>query len=173
MVEVLGPRAILSRIWRQVPQLGPEALLVPLMHFRYPSRRCFTCVSPHLNFVFQHRLSATFPCLATGLPSDPAIRHFEPFRSAFPLPVLLCIVEVLPDDLKLSRKMSRANIKMQSYPQADGFAVDKLAEKSGAQTNTASTLCMKAVRFNRGRGREEESAARPKCVSASLPLTAK
>ncbi len=56
MVEVLGPRAILSGIWRQVPQLDPKALLVPLMHFRYPSRRCFTCVLPHLNFVFQHRL---------------------------------------------------------------------------------------------------------------------
>lgn len=43
MVEVLGPKAILSDIWRQVPQLGPKALLVPLMHFRYPSRRCFSC----------------------------------------------------------------------------------------------------------------------------------
>jgi hypothetical protein len=47
---------------------------------------------------------------------------------------------------------------MQSYPQADGFVVDKLAHNVGTQTNTASTLCMKAVRFNRGRGREEESA---------------
>ena len=44
--------------------------------------------------------------------------------------------------------------------------MDKMENKSGAQTNTASTLCMKAVRFNRGRGREEESAARLKCVSA-------
>ena len=36
--------------------------------------------------------------------------------------------------------------------------MDKMENNSGAETNTASTLCMKAVRFNRGRGREEESA---------------
>ncbi|HEV7233352.1 MAG TPA: hypothetical protein VGN36_03830 [Sphingorhabdus sp.] len=92
-------------------------------------------------FLSEERLAFRFGDLA-----------FEPFRSTFPLPVRLCIVAVLPDDLKLSRKMSRANIKMKTYPQAGGFAVDKLAEKCGAQTNTASTLCMKAVRSTGGEG---------------------
>jgi hypothetical protein len=168
MVEVLDPKVILSGIWRQVPQLGPKALLVPLMHFRYPSRRCSTCVSPHLNFVFQRRLFSHI-----FLPEERLAFRFGDLaicRSALS-PKRLCFVAAPPDDLKLSRKMSRANIKMQTYPQATWFAVDKLAEKIGAQTNTASTQCMKAVRFNRGRGREEESAARLKCVSASLPLT--
>jgi hypothetical protein len=47
---------------------------------------------------------------------------------------------------------------MQSYPQDAAIAVDKMENNSEAETNTASTLCMEAVRFNRGQGREEESA---------------
>ena len=36
-----------------------------------------------------------------------------------------------------------------------------------AKTNTALTLCMKAVRQNRGRGGEEESARRSDCFRSN------
>jgi hypothetical protein len=99
MVEVPDPKVILSGIWRQVPQLGPKALLVPLMHFRYPSRRCWTCDQPHLNFVFQRRLFSYIFLSEERL----AFRFGDlaTCRSA-PLPRKLCIVAALPDDLKLS-----------------------------------------------------------------------
>lgn len=62
---------------------------------------------------------------------------------------------------------------MRSYPQAEGLAVDKMENNSGEDANTASTLCMKAVRFNRGRGREEESPPVKVRFDNLLPLQPK
>jgi len=39
--------------------------------------------------------------------------------------------------------------------------VDKMEDKFGPQNDTAPTQCMEAVKIVRGRGREEERAARP------------
>jgi hypothetical protein len=51
-------------------------LLVRLGTVGIPIRRCVTCVSPHLIIVvFVPTASATFPCLATGLPADLVILH--------------------------------------------------------------------------------------------------
>ena len=64
--------------------------------------------------------------LAASRFGDPA---FFLFRSAFPFPVQLRIVAFLPDDLKVSCFSSRAKRIVQSYPQAQQFAVDKMEDK--------------------------------------------
>jgi len=79
---------------------------------------------------------------------DPA---FPLFRLVRPFPVFLSV--------------GRTKLKIATYPQAERFAVEKMAHKFAEQTNTASTPCMEAVKIVRGRGREEESAARSMCVS--------
>jgi hypothetical protein len=74
MVEVLGSKAILSLIWRQVPQLGPKASLVPLMHFRFSARRCKSEDKPHLALVFRcRRFDPHFPFLRKACLADLAI----------------------------------------------------------------------------------------------------
>ena len=120
---------------------------------------------PHMIFVFfVPTIPITSPVLrlAASRFGDPA---FTLFRSAFPFPVQLRIVAFLPDDLKVSCFSSRAKRIVQSYPQAQQFAVDKMEDKIGPQKDTAPTQCMEAVKIVRGRGREEESAARSMCVS--------
>ena len=120
---------------------------------------------PHLIFVFfVPTASITFPVLrlVASRFGDPA---FTLIRSAFPFPVRLCIAACLPDDLKVSWILSRTKRNLSTYPQAEQFAVDKMEDKIGAQKDTAPTQCMEAVKIVRGRGREEESAARSMCVS--------
>lgn len=95
-----------------------------------------------------------------GDPAFPLLRLVRPF------PVFLCIEAFLPDDLKVSWNPSRSKAKITTYPQADRLAVEKIAHNFEGETNTASTRCMEAVKIVRGRGREEESAARSMCVSA-------
>jgi hypothetical protein len=92
---------------------------------------------------------------------DPA---FPLFRLVRPFPVFLSIKAFLPDDLKVSWNPSRTKSKIAGYPQAEWKAVEKIAHKFAGQTNTASTRSMEAVKIVRGRGREEESAARSMCV---------
>lgn len=93
---------------------------------------------------------------------DPA---FPLFRLETPFPVIPCIEAFLPDVLKVSWNPSRAKSKITTYPQARRLVVEKMAYKFAGQTNTAPTPCMEAVKIVRGRGREEESAARSMCVS--------
>ena len=50
------------------------------------------------------------------------------------------------------------------------FVVDKMEDKFGAQNDTAPMQCMEAVKIVRGRGREEERAARSMMFDNRLPL---
>jgi hypothetical protein len=61
---------------------------------------------------------------------------------------------------------------MRSYPQAQQIAVDKMEDKISAEKDTAPTQCMEAVEIVRGRGREEEGAARSKSVRQLLAVDA-
>jgi len=132
----------------------PKGLYGSPWYFGYPIRRCVTCVSPHLIFVFfVPTLPISSPVLrrAAYRIGDPA---FPLFRAAFPFPVLLCIKAFLPDDLKVSCFSSRAKPNFQTYPQAVQFAVDKIEDKISVQKDTAPTQCMEAVKNCPGRGRE-------------------
>jgi hypothetical protein len=120
---------------------------------------------PHSIFVFfVPTILTAFPVLRrVACPfGDPA---FFLLCSAFPFPVQLCFEAFLPDELKVSQLSSRSKHKLQSFPQGGHFVVDKMEDKFGAQNNTAPTQCMEAVKIVRGRGREEEDAARSICVS--------
>ena len=126
--------------------IQPGGLYGSPWYFGYPIRRCVTCVSPHLIFVFfVPTLPISFPVLrrAAYRISDPA---FPLFRAAFPFPVRLCIKAFLPDDLKVSWISSRAKPNFASYPQAAQFAVDKIEDKISVQKDTAPTQCMEAVK---------------------------
>ena len=126
--------------------IQPGGLYGSPWYFGYPIRRCVTCVSPHLIFVF---LVPTLPISSPVLRraayriGDPA---FPLFRTAFPFPVRLCIKAFLPDDLKVSWISSRAKPNFTSYPQAEQFAVDKIEDKISVQKDTAPMQCMEAVK---------------------------
>ena len=126
--------------------IQPGGLYGSPWYFGYPIRRCVTCVSPHLIFVF---LVPTLPISSPVLRraayriGDPA---FPLFRAAFPFPVQLCIKAFLPDDLKVSWFLSRAKPNFASYPQAAQFAVDKIEDKISVQKDTAPMQCMEAVK---------------------------
>ena len=133
--------------------IQPGGLYGSPWYFGYPIRRCVTCVSPHLIFVF---FVPTLPISSSVLRraayriGDPA---FPLFRTAFPFPVRLCIKAFLPDDLTVSCFSSRAKPNFASYPQAVQFAVDKIGDKISVQKDTAPTQCMEAVK-NRSGARE-------------------
>jgi hypothetical protein len=120
---------------------------------------------PHSIFVF------FVPTILTAFPAlrQVAIQFGDPTfflrRSASPFPVWLCFVAFLPDELKFSQLSSRSKHFLPSYPQVAHFVVDKMEDKFGAQNDTAPTQCMEAVKIVRGRGGEEEGAARSICVS--------
>ena len=154
--------------------ISPEGFLGLPRYFGYPIRRCVTCVSPHMIFVF---------FVPTNLITFPVLRQFAyhfgdpafPFlNSAFPFPVLLCLEAFLPDDLKLSCFSSRAKCKLRTYPQAPHFAVDKMENNFSGEKDTAPTPCMGAVRIVRGRG-ERGGGCRPVNLRFDnrLPLMAK
>ena len=138
----------------------PEGLYGSPWYFGYPIRRCATCVSPHLIFVFfVPTLPISSPVLrrAAYRFGDPA---FPLFRATFPFPVRLCIKAFLPDELKVSWFSSRAKPNFASYPQAVQFAVDKIEDKISVQKNTAPTQCMEAVKNCPG-AREREGEVPP------------
>ena len=67
------------------------------------------------NILYSDPEAAGRPALSARIDfDDPAFPHF---RSNSPFPVPFCFEAFLPDDLKLSRKMSRTNIKITTYPQ--------------------------------------------------------
>jgi hypothetical protein len=145
--------------------ISPEGFVGSPWYFGYPIRRCATCVMPHSIFVFfVPTISISSPVLRRVAYQfgDPAVCLF---RSTFPFPVRLCVLAFLPDDLKVSCFSSRTKGNLPTYPQTTHFAVDKMEDKSTAEKDTAPTQCMEAVKIVRGRGREEERAARSMCVS--------
>lgn len=130
----------------------PGGLYGSPWYFGYPIRRCVTCVSPHLIFVF---FVPTLP-ISSPVLRPAAYRFGDPtfplFRAAFPFPVLRCIKASLPDTLKMSWFSSRAKPNFASYPQAVQFAVDKIEDKISVQKDTAPTQCMEAVKIVRSGG---------------------
>ena len=127
----------------------PGGLYGSPWYFGYPIRRCVTCVSPHLIFVF---FVPTLP-ISSPVLRPAAYRFGDPtfplFRAAFPFPVLRCIKASLPDTLKVSWFSSRAKPNFASYPQAVQFAVDKIEDKISVQKDTALMQCMEAVKIVR------------------------
>jgi ribosomal protein L34 len=106
--------------------ISPEGFLGLPRYFGYPIRRCVTCVSPHMIFVFfVPTISITSPVLRQAAYPFGDLA-FPLLHSAFPFPVQLCVEAFLPDDLKLSCFSSRAKRKLWTYPQAAHFAVDKM-----------------------------------------------
>ena len=132
--------------------IQPGGLYGSPWYFGYPIRRCVTCVSPHLIFVF---FVPTLP-ISSPVLRPAAYRFGDPafclLRSAFPFPVWLCFKAFLPDALKVSWFSSRAKPNFASYPQAVQFAVDKMEDKFGAQNVTAPMQCMEAVKIVRSGG---------------------
>lgn len=77
-----------------------------------------------------HRVSSTtFSFRRTNCLSISTIRHSRFLRQKSPFPVLFRFEAFLPDDLKLSRKPSRTNRKIATYPQPAAFAVDNMENK--------------------------------------------
>ena len=130
----------------------PGGLYGSPWYFGYPIRRCVTCVSPHLIFVF---FVPTLP-ISSPVLRPAAYRFGDPtfplFRAAFPFPVLRCIKASLPDTLKVSWFSSRAKPNFASYPQAVQFAVDKIEDKISVQKDTAPMQCMEDVKIVRSGG---------------------
>ena len=130
----------------------PGGLYGSPWYFGYPIRRCVTCVSPHLIFVF---FVPTLP-ISSPVLRPAAYRFGDPafclLRSAFPFPVWLCFKAFLPDALKVSWFSSRAKPNFASYPQAVQFAVDKIEDKISVQKDTAPMQCMEAVKIVRSGG---------------------
>jgi hypothetical protein len=67
----------------------------------YPALRHLRAAALDIRCLCTHRLSHIF-LSEERLACQFGDLTFEPFRSAFPFPFRLCIVAVLPDDLKLS-----------------------------------------------------------------------
>ena len=153
--------------------IQPGGLYGSPWYFGYPIRRCVTCVSPHLIFVFfVPTLPISSPVLrrAAYRFGDPA---FPLFHATFPFPVRICIKAFLPDDLKVSWFSSRAKPNFSSYPQAVQFAVDKIEDKISVQKDTAPTQCMGAVKNCPGAREREGGAARSILFGNCLPLQPK